>query len=246
MSFINMIKNIKYIPLGIWFYYDVRKIKKNRIAVMRERANGDFEKERIEIIKTGASWGKSVTKKFKVDLHVEGIENIPEGSVLFASNHQGYMDIPVFFSAIDNKQFGFVAKDGLSKIPVFSEVMKEVRSIFIKRDDPRASLKTINEGVELLKNGFSLAIFPEGTRSKSSKTGEFKKGSLRLATKSKVPVVPVSIGNSYKVFEEKGRFVKNVKINFVIHRPIETKDLDKKGINDLYETVENVIIGGIK
>ena len=86
-----------------------------------------------------------------------------------------------------------MAKRSLGRIPVFGEWIRDIRSVFIDRDDARSSLKTMEEGIDLLKKGFSLVIYPEGTRSRGPELGEFKKGSLRLATKSGVPVVPVTL-----------------------------------------------------
>ena len=69
---------------------------------------------------------------------------------------------------------------------------------------------------------------------------EFKKGSLRLATKSKVPVVPVTINGSYNVFEKNNR-IQSADVDFIVHKPIETKDLSKEEANNLSETVQNII-----
>lgn len=231
----------KNICFAFWMYFNLRHLRYFHFKIKEFRDKGDDVKEREQILNSTTTWGRGIMKKYKIDLTVEGVENIPEGPVLFVSNHQGYADIPVYGAAIPGKQIGFVAKTSLGKIPVFGEWIRDIRSVFIERDDPRASLKTIEEGIALLNRGFSLVIFPEGTRSKGSKMGEFKKGSLRLATKPGIPVVPVTLNGTYHVFEEKGHVQSGAKIDFYIHPAIETKELSKSEANNLAERVEEIV-----
>lgn len=236
-----MKKLYKTICFAFWMYFNLRHLRPFHYKIKGFRDAGDFEKEREQILNSTTTWGRGIMKKYKVTLTAEGLENIPEGPVLFVSNHQGYADIPAFGAVITMKQIGFVAKTSLGKIPVFGEWIRDIRSIFIERDDARSSLKTMEEGVELLKQGFSLVIFPEGTRSRGPQMGDFKRGSLRLATKSGVPVVPVTINGTYLMYEDIGYVHPGARIEFYIHPPIETKDLTKAEANNLAEKVEEII-----
>lgn len=236
-----MKKILKNISFGAWMYFNLRHLRPFHYRIKENRDSGDVEKEREQIINSTSTWGRGIMKKYKIKLNVTGIENVPAGPVLFVSNHQGYADIPVFFAAIPEKQFGFVAKTSLGKIPIFGEWIRDIRSIFIERDDARSSLKTMGEGIALLKQGFSLVIFPEGTRSKGNQMGEFKKGSLRLATKPGIPVVPVTLNGTYRVYEELGYVRSGASIDFYIHPAIETKTLSKLEANNLAERVEEII-----
>ncbi|MDD4754423.1 MAG: lysophospholipid acyltransferase family protein, partial [Desulfitobacteriaceae bacterium] len=184
---------------------------------------------------------RGIVKKYKINLNISGKENVPEGPVLFVSNHQGYADIPIYCAVFTEKQIGFVAKTSLGKIPIFGEWIRDIRSIFIEREDPRSSLKTIEEGISLLNQGFSLVIFPEGTRSKGPQMGQFKKGSLRLATKSGVPVVPVTVNGTYHVYEDLGYVHSGASVDFHIHPAIDTKSLSKQEANNLAEKVEELV-----
>lgn len=236
-------KILKNIPLATWMYGQLNLLKEANKKIDEARAKEDFEEERKEILKATTQWGTNVRNKFKVDLRVSGTENIPEGPVLFVGNHQGYMDIPITCAAIKTKQFGFIAKEELSKIPGYGQWMLNIRSLFIKRDDPRASLRTFEKGIEYIKNGFSLVIYPEGTRAKGPLPGCFKKGSLRLATKPGVPIVPITISGSYLVFEEKERIAKNQRVDFIIHEPINTAGISKKEEAEMYDKIEDIIVG---
>ena len=222
-------------------YFNLRHLRYFHFRIKKFRDSGDYEKEREQILNSTSTWGRGIMKKYKITLNVTGLENIPEGPVLFVSNHQGYADIPVYCAVITMKQIGFVAKTSLGKIPVFGEWIRDIRSVFIERDDARSSLKTMEAGAELLNKGFSLVIYPEGKRSRGPQMGEFKKGSLRLAAKSGVPVVPVTLDGTYNVYEKKGYVQSGANVFFHIHPAIETKGLSKSEMNSLAERVEAVI-----
>lgn len=236
-----MKKIVKTTGFAFWMYFNLRHLRPFHYKIKGFRDAGDFEKEREQILNSTTTWGRGIMKKYKITLNVTGLENVPEGPVLFVSNHQGYADIPVFCAVITEKQIGFVAKTSLGKIPVFGEWIRDIRSVFIERDDARSSLKTMEEGTELLKKGFSLVIFPEGTRSKGPVPGEFKKGALRLGIKAEVPIVPVTLNGTHHVYEDLGYVNSGATVDFYIHPPIETKGLSKAEANALPEKVEETI-----
>lgn len=231
---------LKTLWFGLFFYLYLFKITPDYIKIKKLEAQ-DNRALHIESIRNiSHKWGKALLRNAGARLNVSGTENIPNGPVLFVSNHQSYFDIPIFFAAID-KQIGFIAKSELSKIPIFSKWIILIQSIFIERDDPRQSLRAIQKGVSLLKDGYSLVVFPEGTRSKGNEMSEFKKGSLRLAVKSKVPIVPVTINGSYRLFESKGRITPG-EVDFMIHPPILTDNLSKEEATHLTERVQKEIV----
>jgi 1-acyl-sn-glycerol-3-phosphate acyltransferase len=233
-------KLIKNIPFLIWFAGFLRTIEPIKKNIKKYREEGNQEKEREEILRAENVWGEALVKRAGMEINIKQSEPLPQGPVVFVSNHQSYWDIPVFFASMMEKQFGFVAKESLRKIPGFGSWIADVRSVFNKRDAARASLRAIEEGVELLKHGYSLVIFPEGTRGRGAEMKEFKKGSLRLATKAGVPVVPVTLKGTYKGFEEKG-YVRPAQIDFIIHPAIHTQGMSRKEAQDLAEKVEAII-----
>ena len=237
-----MKRTYKLICFALWMYFNLRHLRPFHFKIKRYRDVDDYVMEREQILNSTTTWGGGIMKKFKITLNVTGLENVPDGPVLFVSNHQGYADIPVFGAVITMKQIGFVAKDSLGKIPVFGEWIRDIRSVFIERDDARSSLKTMEEATDLLKKGFSLVIFPEGTRSKGPKPGEFRKGSLRSAIKAGVPIVPVTLNGTYRVYETKGYPVPGAVVDFHVHPPIETQGLSKPEANALPDKVEEIIL----
>lgn len=175
-----------------------------------------------------------------VELNVCGLENIPDGPVLFVCNHQSNMDIPVIMYSIDRPK-GFIAKKELEKMPILKDWMIFVKAIFIDRDHPKKAMAGILQGIKQLKEGYSMVVFPEGTRSRCSKMGEFKSGSFKLATKSKVPIVPLTIDGTYKIMEGNHYFIKPGKVNLYIHKPIYTNNLSKEDMLELPHKVENIV-----
>ena len=133
------------------------------------------------------------------------------------------------------------AKIELAKLPFINRWMEHLHCVFMDRSDVRQSLKVINQAADYLKQGYSMVIFPEGTRSKGDTLGEFKPGSLKLATKAGVPIVPITIQGSYKIMEQNKFQIKPAKVKITIHKPILTSDLSKEQASDLPNVVRETI-----
>lgn len=206
------------------------------------RGKCDFELEKSLIADATYEWAAGLIKDFNVTVNISGQENIPprEQACVFIANHQGYGDIVLIFFALKGHQVGFIAKDSLRNIPFLGKWITTIRGFFIKRGNARDALKMITEAGQYLKDGFSLAIFPEGTRSQGPKMGVFKPGSFKLATKNKVPVVPITIKGAYKLYEQQGE-IKGDTVSIVIHKPIETVGLARKEAIELPARVEKII-----
>jgi len=168
-----------------------------------------------------------------------GEEQVPDGPVLFVVNHQSNFDIPTCMAYLPHFA-PFIAKVELEKIPFLSWWMKQMGCLFMDRSNMRQSLNIILEGIEILKQGQSLVIFPEGTRARDGVMMDFKPGSLKLATKANVPIVPVTIKNTYKVFEEHNR-IKKADVSIIFHEAIDTTTLTREDINQLHVTVRDII-----
>ncbi|MDF2878177.1 MAG: 1-acyl-sn-glycerol-3-phosphate acyltransferase [Clostridia bacterium] len=188
-----------------------------------------------------SKWARGTIKHSGSTIQVHGIENIPqEGAVVFISNHQGNFDIPILISYID-KPKGFIAKIETLRIPIVRNWMHLIHCIFMDRSTLKGSAGAIIEGINLIKNGHSLVIFPEGTRSKGIQMGEFKSASFKLATKPKVPIVPITINGSYKIMEQNNNKIKPAKVDLYVHPAIETKDLSKEELEQLPEKIYKLI-----
>ena len=168
-------------------------------------------------------WAKIVILSTGSKVTVTGKENLPSsGNICFVSNHQGLFDIPLIlgFSGIHT---GFVAKRELFKIPVLSQWMKEIPCTFIDRRNPRKAIQTFQKSAELIKKGNPMVIFPEGTRSRCNKIGDFHLGSLKLPVMAEATIVPLAIKGSWQIYE-KNKKIRPATVYLKILPPIEPKD----------------------
>ncbi len=216
----------------IFTMFDMVKVKKKVAA-------GEDVAEFANVV--ASKWAMSQIKASGANIKVTGLENIPKDkAVLFVSNHQGNFDIAIFISYI-NKSKGYIAKAEMLKIPLLRDWMTYMKCLFMDRSDMRQSAETIVKGINILKSGYSLVVFPEGTRSKSNTVGEFKAGSFKLATKSKVPIVPVTINGSYKLMEQNNNKIKPADVFVTIHPMVEVAGLSKEEELLLPQKVKSII-----
>ena len=213
--------------------------------IHQARESGNIEGEKAAILKATTTWGNKLLQMTGATYKVYGRENLPkEGPVLYVCNHQGAADIVVLCAALDSIQFSFITKAELAKVPLYGAWIDRVRAVFLHREDPRASLKSIQQGIEYIKMGFSLLVFAEGTRSRGPVMGDFKPGAFKLATKPEVPIIPVSLQGTYRGYEDTGVF-KGVPIKIMVHPAIQTKGLSKEAERELPDRVRAIIEEGL-
>lgn len=167
-------------------------------------------------------WAAGIMKRTRSDISVRGLELLPDVPVLFVSNHEGNFDIPVILSSIP-KPFGFISKKEVKKLPVIPVYMEDMNCVFIDRTDRKSALKSISDTAQKLKEGHSILIFPEGTRSKGQGIGEFKAGFMRIATDAGVPIVPLAIQGTADIMEKNDNKIRPAKVNLQILEPIESE-----------------------
>ena len=144
------------------------------------------------VTKKVSDWAMDRMNDSGAKVNVYGIENLPEDkNILFVSNHQSNFDILLLLAYLPVPK-AFVAKVELEKLPFINQWMKRIHCLFMDRNDIKQSAQIIIEGIKQLKSGINMVIFPEGTRSKTGKLGEFKGGSFKSARKTKCPIVPLT------------------------------------------------------
>ena len=160
---------------------------------------------------------------------VIGEENVPtDTAVLYVGNHRSFFDIVLTYVRVP-RLTGYVSKVEIKKVPLLSQWMKNLHCLFLDRDDIKKGLQTILEGIEKLKSGISICIFPEGTRNKEPDTFlPFHEGSFKLAQKSGSPIVPISINNSSAIFEDHFPKIKKAHVVLEYCKPFYISDLDKE------------------
>ncbi len=176
------------------------------------------------------SWGfRCITVLAGTRVIVKGLENIPtDTAVLYVGNHRSYFDI-VLTCTLFPGVTGYVAKLEMKKAPILSLWMKNIHCLFLDRRNIREGLKTILAGVEEVKNGYSLCIFPEGTRNRVNDTFlPFHEGSFKIAEKGGVPIVPLTLVNTAQAFEDHLPKVKKATVVIDFGQPIRLEELDKE------------------
>ena len=160
---------------------------------------------------------------------VIGEDRIPKDTpVLYVGNHRSYFDVVLTYARCPGLT-GYVAKDSMKKIPLLSSWMKRLHCLFLNRSDIKEGLKTILQGIDQMKNGVSMCIFPEGTRNKTDDLMlPFKEGSFKIAEKSGCPIIPMAITNSADVLEAHMPRVKKAHVIVEYGKPIYPNELDKE------------------
>ncbi len=186
-----------------------------------------FEQQRESQRVVQKTLGK-IMRMSGVDLTVKGYDNIPDDrSVLYVANHRSYFDIVTGYVAVKGKT-GFIGKVELGKVPCLGEWMRLTGSLFLDRKDIKQGLQTVLKGIECVKTGTSMWIFPEGTRNESEDICDlmvFKEGSLKIAEKSGCPVIPVAITGTADVYEKPFPIIRPGKVTIEFGEPIYIKEL---------------------
>lgn len=192
---------------------------------------------------------KAILRICKVDVHAEGLENIPKDeAVLFVGNHRSDFDIVVAYSLMENVT-GFISKDNLAKIPTLRLWMEELHCLFLDRDNLKQNLKVIIEAIQEIKRGISFWIYPEGTRAKGKSEEEllpFKEGSFKLAEKTGCKIIPVAMINTRKIFEEQFPFIKSTKVYVRFGEPILLSELSEEDRKHIGKYTEDSVLSMIR
>ena len=184
-----------------------------------------------------------------VEVTVIGEENVPKDQpVLYIGNHRSFFDILLTYTRCP-RLTGYVAKAEMEKIPLLSNWMRYLHCLFLDRKDIKKGLKTILEGIEKIKSGISICIFPEGTRNRADsdlELMEFHEGSFKLATKTNCPIVPIALNNTCSIFEKQFPKIKKTHVVIEYCKPIIPSELSKEDKKFIGKYTRNVILETLK
>ena len=186
-------------------------------------------------------WGKTLSFIFNVKLVVKGKHNLNNGNYIFALNHASLIDIPLLFIAV-KRYTVFIAKSELSNIPIFKSILDRAGFIFVDRKNNDSAVKSMNNLMEdIKKTPRSVAIFPEGTRTRDGKLLPFKKGAAIFAINTNIPVVPVAISGTYSWSQKKIFDLSQSVISFEFGQPIITENYSFDDRDYLTEKIKSNI-----
>jgi 1-acyl-sn-glycerol-3-phosphate acyltransferase len=191
--------------------------------------------------KFGYAWSWLLMKTNRVKIQVVGLEKFArETSYVFISNHTSNLDPPAVALAIP-QTLRFIGKSSLAKIPIFGWAAKLSRMIFIDRSNHAKAIETINKAIKDLKDGISAFFFAEGTRSADGALQSFKKGGIVLALKAKLPIIPITIIDSYRLMPKNAIRIRPGILKVIIGDPIDTSAYSDDDKDLLLQKVRNII-----
>jgi 1-acyl-sn-glycerol-3-phosphate acyltransferase len=192
------------------------------------------------------TWARGILFGSRINVTVNGLANIdPDQSYVYMSNHQSNFDIPVLLAHLP-VQFRWLAKAELFKIPIFGRAMRGAGYVKIDRFNQESAFESIKEAGSRMKNGVSVMIFPEGTRSRDGKIRPFKKGGFIMAVDSGVPIVPVILQGTRSIMEKSSLKINTGEVTLNIAAPIPTTGFSRDNKDDLIDSVRTAICNGFE
>lgn len=189
----------------------------------------------------GQAWARFILWANGVRIKVEGLENIDKKkSYVFISNHQSNLDGLAIGTTLPSP-LRFVIKKSLLKIPIMGQAFKLGRMIVIDRSDHAKAIETINRYARELRNGISALFFGEGHRTRDGRLQPFKKGGVMFSITSKLPVVPITIINSFNLLPSGSLHINKGTIRIIIGTAISTRDYCVENADMLLEKVRTII-----
>lgn len=177
--------------------------------------------------KCARQWSKFILWIFGITVHVRG-PGIAEGRhVIYAANHASWFDIPATIVGIPD-DIRIMLKRELTYVPIWGWALRWGPYIAVDRTSPKDAMRGLEKAAEQIRGGASVLLFVEGTRTRNGKLQAFKRGAFVLATKSGVPVVPVTINHSFKILPKGSLKVQPTDIEIILDDPIETRAYDGK------------------
>lgn len=210
-----------------------------------EAARGTLTREAID---ERARWfGRRVVELLDVRLTASGAEHVPGRAVVYLSNHQSHLDIPMLYATLPSPSIRMLAKTELFQIPIWGRGLRAAEFIEVDRSNHARAIGSIDQASRLLQDGVSIYLAPEGTRSRDGRIGTLKKGGFHLALGTGAPIVPVAIRGTINILPRGGRVMRSGQnVSVQIGRPIDVAGRDIESLmNQVSEfLVQNVEIAG--
>ncbi len=185
-------------------------------------------------------WSKLMCRLPLLKVEVVGKEKLEKGrSYVFVANHQGPYDIFLIYGYLGHP-FRWLMKRELRSMPLLGKACEKAGHIMVDRSGPKAIARTQMQARETLKNGISIVVFPEGSRTFTGHMARFRRGPFMLGYQLQLPIVPITIDGSFEVLpRQKGvSFVEHHKLRLVIHDAIPYReDLDSI-MQEAYDAIE--------
>ena len=195
----------------------------------------------------GRLWARLIIRVLLLPIKVEGREHLKDKqSYVFVSNHQGAFDIFIIYGFL-GRNFKWMMKHQLRKMPLVGVACDAAHHIFVDRSGPHKIRETYDKAREILREGLSLVVFPEGSRTFTGHMGKFRRGAFMLADELQLPVCPLTINGSFNVMP-RTRDMKWVlwhPLRLTIHEPIEPTGQGKEYVDAVVEDSYKRVMSGL-
>ena len=186
-------------------------------------------------------WARIICKLLFIKVEVRGLEHIQKGqSYVFVCNHQSLFDVFVIYGWLP-VIFKWVMKAELRHIPLVGKACDSAGHIFINRANPKAAQRSIVEAEQKLRNGVSVVLFPEGTRTYTGTVGKFKRGAFVLATELSLPIVPMTLNGAFERLRRNSVRVNPGRIELVVHPAVMVRENTEDGQKELAKECREII-----
>jgi putative phosphoserine phosphatase/1-acylglycerol-3-phosphate O-acyltransferase len=195
-------------------------------------AAGVVNRSRREAINMlGSVWSDLATSLSGVDLRVEGEQHLwSHRPAVFIFNHQSALDAVLMLKLLRRDLTG-VGKKEIQRNPIFGPLFTAAGVVFIDRADREKAIEGLRPAVRALREGRSLAIAPEGTRSPTPRLGRFKKGAFHIAMQADVPIVPVVFRNVLDALPKNAFVVRPATVEAVVLPPVDTSNWKRETLD---------------
>ena len=200
-----------------------------------EAARGSIERG---VIDERTRWfGREVVKLLEIDLIATGADRVPtDRAYVYMSNHQSHLDIPMLYATLPSRTIRMLAKKELFKIPLWGRGIRAAEFVEVDRSNHARAMASIEYAARLLRDGVSIYLAPEGTRSRTGSIGKLKKGGFHLAKDTGTPIVPVAVSGTIDILPRGGKaMTKGRRVEVTIGAPIP---VEGREIADLMDEVE--------
>ena len=209
-----------------------------------ELARGELSRANID---ARARWfGRRVIELLDIRLDARGAEQVPPGrAYIYMSNHQSHLDIPVLYATLPSPTIRMLAKKELFRIPIWGRGLRAAEFVEVDRSNQARAVQSIDHAAALVRDGVSIYLAPEGTRSRDGRIGSLKKGGFHLALTTGAPIVPVAVRGTIDILPRGGRAMYTGRpVRVRIGAPILAEGRDLEGLmrevrDFLVQNVEN-------
>jgi 1-acyl-sn-glycerol-3-phosphate acyltransferase len=194
--------------------------------------------DRISVDERARWFAHRVIEILNVDLHATGADRVPLGrAYVYMSNHQSHLDIPMLYATLPSPTIRMLAKKELFQIPLWGQALRAADFIEVDRSNHARAVQSIEQAKRLLRDGVSIYLAPEGTRSRDGRIGKLKKGGFHMAIDTQTPIVPVAIRGTIDILPRGGKVMQTGRrVDVTIGAPIAALGRDQPSLMDEVST----------